>query len=209
MAEVRRVKLSPREKQLIKFAADGLTDTAIANRLEISEATVSTYWRRIRAKVGPYSRTELVASLLKNESERIIGALLAEQKKLMAELSKMPERDPANFYRQIVQDAADAILLVDPSGRIEMINAAGADLFGYTQAELQGKHISVLVPERLRGVHSTHVSKYVTDPDKRKMGDHLNTPALHRSGEEFMIAANLSAVSKGKDRAFMCMIRKT
>lgn len=208
MAEVRRVKLSPREKQLIKFAADGLTDTAIANRLEISEATVSTYWRRIRAKVGPYSRTELVASLLKNESERIIGALLAEQKKLMAELSKVPERDPANFYRQLVQDAADAIVVVDPSGRIEMINAAAADLFGYQQPELQGKHISVLVPERLRSVHSNHVSKYVTDPSKRKMGDHINTPAVHRNGKEFLIAANLSAVSNGKDRAYMCMIRQ-
>jgi len=208
MAEVRRVKLSPREKQLIKFAADGLTDTAIANRLEISEATVSTYWRRIRGKVGPYSRTELVASLFKNESERVITALLAEQKKLMAELSKVPERDPSNFYRQLVQDAADAIVVVDPSGRISMINGSAAELFGYQQSELQGKHISVLVPERLRSVHSSHVSKYVADPSKRKMGDHINTPAIHRGGEEFMIAANLSAVGTGKDRAFMCLIRR-
>ena len=46
-------QLSPRELQLIEYATQGLTDTAIALKLGISEATVGTYWGRVRIKIGP------------------------------------------------------------------------------------------------------------------------------------------------------------
>ena len=62
-----KIELSPREQQLITMAGEGLTDTAIANRLGISEATVNTYWGRIRVKLGPHNRTELVAIALRDE----------------------------------------------------------------------------------------------------------------------------------------------
>src|SRR5579862_4728500 len=53
--------LSPREAAIIRMASEGHTDSSIAHLLEISEGTVGTYWGRIRTKMGPYSRPELVA----------------------------------------------------------------------------------------------------------------------------------------------------
>ncbi len=143
--------LSVRERQLLKLAAAGLTDTAIAQRLHIGEATVSTYWRRIRTKIGPYSRTELVATLLRNECERIVSALMEENRKLLERLRvAVASSSQAEYYRSLIEHAADAILLVSPNGTIEMLNESAALLFGWGQDELRGRHLSVLVPERHR-----------------------------------------------------------
>ena len=64
---------------MLLLAAQGLTDQGIAHRLEISLATVGTYWGRIRIKIGPLSRTGLVetapdAIVLANEqAEEVFG----------------------------------------------------------------------------------------------------------------------------------------
>jgi len=53
-------KLSPRERQVIHLAAEGKTDKEIAKFLGIQPGTVGTLWARIRSKLGPCNRTELV-----------------------------------------------------------------------------------------------------------------------------------------------------
>lgn len=53
-------KLSPRERQVIHLAGEGKTDKEIARDLGIQPGTVGTLWARIRAKLGPCNRTELV-----------------------------------------------------------------------------------------------------------------------------------------------------
>src|SRR5579862_2918436 len=94
-----KVELSPREQQLIAMAGEGLTDTAIANSLGISEATVNTYWGRIRVKLGPHNRTELVAIALREEYEQRIEELKATSAE-------------AADYGAILRAAPDALLLI-------------------------------------------------------------------------------------------------
>lgn len=200
--------LSARESQLLELAAAGLTDTAISHKLGISEATVSTYWGRIRSKIGPFSRTELVAKTIRRKSQEVVSALREENHRLSQQLRvESGESGGHNFYKKLIESAADAILIVSGAGEIEMLNEAAADLFGYSPAELVGKHVSSLLPERYRMIHSMHVRNYTSAPAKRTMGDHLATPALHRSGAEIQIAASLSAVTIGDDTSVICIVR--
>lgn len=67
--------LSARESEVLELAADGLIDTAIAARLEISVATVRGYWMRIRSKMGVASRAELVARHVKMTALASLGDL--------------------------------------------------------------------------------------------------------------------------------------
>jgi len=60
----RLISLSPREQQIARMVASGLTNQAIASSLEISVWTVSTHLRRIFAKLAVSSRAEMVAQLL-------------------------------------------------------------------------------------------------------------------------------------------------
>jgi DNA-binding CsgD family transcriptional regulator len=55
--------LSPRELEVARLVSEGATNRSIARTLEISLWTVSTYVRRIFAKLDVGSRAEMVAQL--------------------------------------------------------------------------------------------------------------------------------------------------
>ncbi len=200
-------KLSPREQQLINFASEGLTDSAIALRLGISEATVGTYWGRVRIKFGPFSRTELVAIMMRSEREAAVEALRKENEQLVRELQVRVASGSASIYRELLENAPDAMLLVKQNGTIEHANLAALELFGYEREELQGVEITQLIPQRYREQHTLHREDYIRDPMRREMGSHLETPALHKDGTEFLVRASLSALSTPTGTLVTCALR--
>ena len=60
------LSLSPREREVARMIAKGYPNKVIASVLEISVWTVSTYLRRIFAKLGVTSRTAMVARMFEN-----------------------------------------------------------------------------------------------------------------------------------------------
>lgn len=71
LSDQRLADFSVREAQLLRLAHGGYTNSAIAALLGISEATVNTYWNRIRSKVGHRSRTEILLSLREKSSDAL------------------------------------------------------------------------------------------------------------------------------------------
>ncbi len=67
--ETEERQLSDRERTVLLLAAEGLTDKEIAKHLNLSQRTIGTYWERMRQKLGPFSRTQLVARFLRLEAE--------------------------------------------------------------------------------------------------------------------------------------------
>ncbi len=63
--------LSSREREIIKYACEGLTDKAIGAQLGLTDRTVSTYWERIRVKTGASNKTHCVALLLLKKCEAL------------------------------------------------------------------------------------------------------------------------------------------
>jgi DNA-binding CsgD family transcriptional regulator len=57
--------LSKREREIVDLASMGFLDKEIFRRLNISENTLKTYWKRIRSKLGDASKPGLIASYLK------------------------------------------------------------------------------------------------------------------------------------------------
>jgi PAS domain S-box-containing protein len=59
-----RLKLAPKERDVIRLASDGLTDKQIAKQLQVAGATLKTYWARIRTKLNAVNRVHAVAKAL-------------------------------------------------------------------------------------------------------------------------------------------------
>lgn len=211
MSNHSRPELSDRENQLVKLAAAGHTDTSIAHQLGISEATVSTYWQRIRAKIGPFSRPEIIATIIREELSGTVDKLKEENSRLVEELQKSTGKewnDPhADFYRKLVLSAADPILIVSDDGTVDTANEEALGLFGYTTEELEGQHLSVLIPDRYKMIHNQHREEYMSNPQKRKMAAHSTAFGRHKSGKEFPVAASLSAVESGAGTKVVCIVR--
>ena len=65
-------ELSSREEEIVQLCVDGLTNDAIAHRLNISIGTVNTYWLRIKLKAGGLGKTDTVVKIIKERSDKAL-----------------------------------------------------------------------------------------------------------------------------------------
>ncbi len=97
-------------------------------------------------------------------------------------------------YRELLEAAPDAMLVVDAEGRITFANAQTEALFGYPREELLGRPMEMLVPERFRGGHEAHRRGFTAAPKLRPMGSGLALSGRHKDGSEVAIEVSLSPV---------------
>ena len=104
-------------------------------------------------------------------------------------------------FAEVIEQAPDAVLLVDATGTILYANRRVADLFGIAPAALLGRPVELLIPEPLRQRHSGHRSQYTRDPKIRPMGNsRLTLSGLRVDGRAFPVDIHLAPIlSDGND----------
>jgi PAS domain S-box-containing protein len=97
-------------------------------------------------------------------------------------------------YFRILDTAPDAMVVVGRDEKIAFVNVQTEKLFGYPRAELLGRTLEVLIPERFRAVHGSHVARYFAHPGTRSMGSGLELFGRRADGSEIAIEVSLSPV---------------
>jgi PAS domain S-box-containing protein len=107
-----------------------------------------------------------------------------------------PVAEPG-LFEQFLDFAPDAIVGIDKAGGIALVNQQTERLFGYSRAELLGKPVEMLLPERFRDQHGGHRAAYFDDPRTRPMGAGLELYGLRSDGAEFHAEISLSSIDTG------------
>jgi len=89
---------------------------------------------------------------------------------------------------ELVEAIADAVVVSDASGAINLWNSAAERLFGFTEAEALGNSLDLIIPERLRERHWAGYRKTMASGETRYAHDVLRVPALHKDGRALSIA---------------------
>ncbi|MEZ4904917.1 MAG: PAS domain-containing sensor histidine kinase [Spirosomataceae bacterium] len=95
----------------------------------------------------------------------------------------------------LFKSATEGIIVVDSWGDIQLVNPKAQELFGYTDGELVGKKIELLIPQRFSQKHVGHRMNYSQHPKARSMGGNLDLYAKRKDNSEFPVEISLSPFS--------------
>jgi PAS domain S-box-containing protein len=97
-------------------------------------------------------------------------------------------------FRGYLESAPDAVVILSGEGNIVLVNSLTERLFGYRRAEMVGRKVDMLVPQRFRGGHPARRDGYFADPKTRSLGPGLELHGLRQDGTEFPIEISLIPV---------------
>jgi PAS domain S-box-containing protein len=98
-------------------------------------------------------------------------------------------------FRELLEAAPDAMVIVDARGTIQLVNAQTEALFGYAREELLGQPVEILIPERFHGTHDAHRQGFVASPKVRSMGSERALSGRHKDGTDVAIEVSLSPLN--------------
>jgi PAS domain S-box-containing protein len=96
--------------------------------------------------------------------------------------------------RALLETAAHAILTVNNTGRIELVNTTAEQMFGYNRNEMLGQPVEMLIPMQFQEIHEDHRADFFRRPHSRPMGMGLDLAGRRKDGAEFPIEVSLSYI---------------
>jgi len=128
--------------------------------------------------------------------EVVLGTF-ATPKETMVLASVIDASHRADFestFGHVFSSATHGMALVDDDGRIVLLNEYLAVMLGYTQADLTGQPVEVLLPEQYRARHGELMRSFQAAPATRRMGAGRELLARHANGAELPVDIGLSEV---------------
>lgn len=108
---------------------------------------------------------------------------------------------------QILNIAEDGIITINRQSEIILFNRGAAKIFGYDPAEVIGKRIDVLLPQRIHAVHSRRLENFAAGPHvSRAMGERGLVFGLRKDGSEFPAEVTISKLEGGNEETLFTAI---
>ena len=131
-----------------------------------------------------------------------IGHDITKQKESVLALQEREKRIQA-----ILDTTADGIITMDEHSRIRSFNQAAGNIFGYSEEEVLGKPIKILMPEPERSKHKDYVDTYLRTREAHIIGRGREVEGIRKNGEVFPLALAVSQVDLPDRILFTGVIR--
>jgi two-component system sensor kinase FixL len=110
-------------------------------------------------------------------------------------------------YRAIFDSAVEAIAVIDSRGNIQSINPAAQRIFGYAPAELVGKNVRTLMPQRIAKEHDAYLDRYRTTRARAIIGIGREVEGMRKDGTALSIDLSVAEWERAGQTFFTGIMR--
>lgn len=132
----------------------------------------------------------------------------------MSTLSSAPPNDVTSSFRaeifgKIIWEVDDGIIAISPESIITFCNPAMERLFGYSQAQLIGQRLEMLLPERFRRDHGGHIAGFLKGKiDTSYMGSrHSHLVGQRADGVEIRLGSTILRTQTSRGPVMVAVVR--
>lgn len=140
--------------------------------------------------------------------EKLVGE---RTRALTAEVAERRSKEEAllgseSRFRAMTESAVDAIISVDAAGNIVFWNRGAQAVFGYPEAEVSGRSLTLLMPERFREAHTRGMACAAATGTGRVIGRTVELTGLRKDGSEFPLEITISTWTAEEKRFFTAIV---
>lgn len=152
-----------------------------------------------RLREAELTRRKNIELKEKNDQlEKLLQELNAAQAQVMRSETR---------FRSVAQFANDAIITANSAGDITFWNNCARDIFGYSEDEVLGKPVTLLMPESYREGHRQGMARFTSTRQSRIIGHAVEMEGLRRDGTVFPLELTLASWETDEGKFFTGIIR--
>ena len=148
----------------------------------------------------PRRYSEQEQAFLITVANMLAGALTREENE--SELRESEAR-----FMAILDTAVDGIITIDARGRITLFNQAAQQIFGYSEDEVLGENVRILMPEPYRGEHDQYLRDYASTGRKKIIGSGREMTGQRKDGKTFPLYLAVSEFHAAGGRSYTGIVR--
>ena len=109
----------------------------------------------------------------------------------------------------IIKTVGEGIITIGADSAIRFVNQELCRIFGYSEEELVGQKVLVIIPDNYKAAHASGLERYLKTGEGKVIGRRFEIEGLHKDGSIFPIEINIkeSLVDRSGDRFFTAAIR--
>lgn len=115
--------------------------------------------------------------------------------------------DAAAMFHAVLDTVGEGIITIDSASTIVVVNKEVQNIWGYTQDELIGKGVELLMPEKYREHHTAGLKRYKKTGIPRIMGNRIEMEGIRKDGSVFPLEIRMAETTVGDQQLFTAAVR--
>jgi two-component system, LuxR family, sensor kinase FixL len=181
-------------------------EASIIERLQRGERIFHYDTVRVR-RDGTMFPVSLTVSPIHDSQGQIIGASKIARDITDLRRMELELRERQALLQSILNTVPDATVVINEKGLIQSFSAAAEQLFGYTEPEVLGRNVSLLMPSPYREAHDAYLARYLKTGERRIIGIGRIVTGQRRDGTTFPMELAVGEVSIPGQHLFTGFVR--